>query len=143
MIALLRILALLFFDLIRSLVCCLSTNLCWLKNLLLRCQLAQYKERGIKSKSVDAPTRVVLAVLSRFDWNCALVVVRPETVVRWHLAGWRLFWHWKCRSGRPPISLELRQLIGVWPKPIPCGARDYALAPDECCNMGWGKIERS
>ena len=81
---------------------------------------------------MDAPTRVVLAVLSRlFDWHGALVVVRPETVVRWHLAGWRLFWHWKCRSGRPPIPLELRQLIGVWPKPIPCGARDYALSPDE------------
>ena len=61
---------------------------------------------------MDAATRVSLAVLSRlFDWRAALVGVRPETLVRWRRAGWRLFWRWKCRSGRPPIPLELRQLI--------------------------------
>ena len=82
------------------------------KNLFLRRQLALYRERGIKPKRVDAATRVSLTVLSRlFDWRHALVVVRPETLVRWHRAGWRLFWRWKCRSGRPPIPLELRQLI--------------------------------
>ncbi len=53
-----------------------------------------------------------LALLSRlFDWGDALVVVRPETLVRWHRAGWRLFWRSKSRPGRPPIPLELRQLI--------------------------------
>jgi len=36
---------------------------------------------------------------------------RPETLIRWHRAGFRLFWKWKSRSGRPPIPLELRQLI--------------------------------
>ena len=82
------------------------------ENLFLRRQLALYKERGIKPRRVDAATRVSLAVLSRlFDWRDALVVVRPETLVRWHRAGWRLFWRWKCRSGRPPIPLELHQLI--------------------------------
>ena len=113
MIALLRILALLFFDLIRFVGLLFVSNESLLaENLFLRRQLAQCKERGIKPKSVDAPTRVVLAVLSRlFDWHDALVVVRPKTLVRWHLAGWRLFWHWKCRSGRPPIPPELRQLI--------------------------------
>jgi putative transposase len=51
-------------------------------------------------------------LLSRlFDWRDALVVVRPETLIRWHRAGWRLFWHVKSRPGRPPIPLELRQLI--------------------------------
>ena len=82
------------------------------ENLFLRRQLALYKERCIKPRRVDAATRMSLAVLSRlFDWRNALVVVRPETLVRWHRAGWRLFWRWKCRSGRPPISPELRQLI--------------------------------
>jgi hypothetical protein len=38
-------------------------------------------------------------------------VVRPETLIRWHRAGWRLFWRIKSRPGRPPILLELRQLI--------------------------------
>jgi len=51
-------------------------------------------------------------MLSRlFDWRDALVVVRPETLIRWHRAGWRLFWRIKSRPGRPPIPLELRQLI--------------------------------
>jgi hypothetical protein len=41
----------------------------------------------------------------------ALVVVRPGTVVRWHRAGFRLFWRWRSRPGRLPIPLELRRLI--------------------------------
>jgi hypothetical protein len=40
-----------------------------------------------------------------------LVVVRPETLVRWHRAGFRLVWRYKSRPGRPAISVELRQLI--------------------------------
>lgn len=42
------------------------------------------------------------------------MVVNPETVVRWHRAGFRLYWRWLCRrkeSGRPRISSEVRQLI--------------------------------
>ena len=42
-----------------------------------------------------------------------LVIVKPDTVVGWHRAGFR--WYWRCRSrrrpGRPPISEELRTLI--------------------------------
>jgi hypothetical protein len=43
----------------------------------------------------------------------AIVIVRPETVVRWHRAGFRHYWRWmsKRRGGRPPISAELRALI--------------------------------
>jgi hypothetical protein len=82
------------------------------ENLFLRRQLSLYHERGVRPRRVDAATRVSLAVLSRlFDWRAALVVVRPETLVRWHRAGWRLFWRIKSRPGRPPIPLELRQLI--------------------------------
>src|ERR1700675_3290705 len=82
------------------------------ENLFLRRQLALYKERGIKPRRIDAGTRMSLVFLSRlFDWRDALVVVRPETLIRWHRAGWRLFWRCKSRPGRPPIPLELRQLI--------------------------------
>ena len=82
------------------------------ENLFLRRQLALYLERGAKPRRVDAATRVSLALLSRlFDWRDALVVVRPETLIRWHRAGWRVFWRIKSRPGRPPIPLELRQLI--------------------------------
>ena len=53
-----------------------------------------------------------LIFLSRlFDWRGALTIERPETLIRWHRAGWRLLWRWKCRPGRPPIPLELRQFI--------------------------------
>ncbi len=82
------------------------------ENLFLRRELALYQERGVKPRRVDAATRVSLALLSRmFDWRGALVVVRPETLIRWHRASWRLFWRCKSRPGRPPIPLELRQLI--------------------------------
>ena len=82
------------------------------ENLLLRRQLALYKERGLKPRRIDAVTRVSLAFWSRWcDWRSCLVVVRPETVIRWHRAGWRLLWRYKSRPGRPRIPLELRQLI--------------------------------
>jgi transposase InsO family protein len=40
-------------------------------------------------------------------------MVTPDTVVRWHRQGWRLFWRWKSRSrgGRPHLSPEIRELI--------------------------------
>src|ERR1700680_4588742 len=43
----------------------------------------------------------------------ALKIVRPETVVRWHRAGFRAYWRWKSRprSGRPKTPLEIRHLI--------------------------------
>src|SRR5215208_5006229 len=43
----------------------------------------------------------------------ALAIVRPETVMRWHRAGFRSYWRWKSRrrSGRPAVSAEIRQLI--------------------------------
>jgi hypothetical protein len=54
----------------------------------------------------------------------ALAIVTPETVIRWHRAGFRLFWRWKSRprSSRPKVALEIRQLI-----------RDMSLA-----NPLWG-----
>jgi putative transposase len=53
--------------------------------LFLRRQLALYVERGVKPSRIHAATRVSLALLSRlFQWRSALVVVRPETLIRWH-----------------------------------------------------------
>ena len=70
------------------------------ENLVLRRQLAQYIERGIKPGRADHATRVSLSVFCRlFNWRDAIVIVRPSTVVRWHRLGWRIFWRWKCRAG--------------------------------------------
>ena len=82
------------------------------ENLVLRRQLAMFIERGVRPGRMDAATRISLAVLTRlFDWRSAVVVVQPATIVRWHRAGWRLFWRRKSRPGRPPIPRELRALI--------------------------------
>jgi hypothetical protein len=43
----------------------------------------------------------------------ALKIVRPETVIRWHRAGFRAYWRWKSRprGGRPKTPLEIRHLV--------------------------------
>jgi transposase InsO family protein len=43
----------------------------------------------------------------------AMMIIRPETLVRWHRAGFRRYWRWKSHSagGRPQIHAELRALI--------------------------------
>jgi hypothetical protein len=42
-----------------------------------------------------------------------LKILKPETVIRWHRAGFRAYWRWKssARGGRPKTALEIRQLI--------------------------------
>ena len=42
-----------------------------------------------------------------------ITIIRPETIVRWHRAGFRRYWRWKSRSlgGRPQIEADLRALI--------------------------------
>jgi len=82
------------------------------ENLVLRKQLSAYIERGVKPRRLDHAGRVSLSLLSRlFDWRDAIVIVRPSTVVRWHRLGWRIFWRWKSRAGRPRIPPELQRLI--------------------------------
>ena len=82
------------------------------ENLFLRKQLAMYQERKLKPHKPDTALRIALVLLSRqFNWKDALVVVQPQTLVRWHRQGFRLFWRWKSRPGRPAIPPELRALI--------------------------------
>src|SRR5271163_969457 len=40
-----------------------------------------------------------------------IVVVKPATVIQWHRQGFRLYWRWRSRSGRPAINREVRDLI--------------------------------
>src|SRR5215813_9771462 len=82
------------------------------ENLFLRKQLVLYQERHAKPKRPTSATRLVLVWLARwFDWRQALAVVQPETFLRWHRQGFRLFWRWKARAARPPIPPELQALI--------------------------------
>ena len=48
------------------------------------------------------------------DGESVLVIVKPETVVRWHRCGFRRYWAWKSRRrrpGRPGVAPEIRELI--------------------------------
>jgi transposase InsO family protein len=82
------------------------------ENLFLRKQLARYQERYSKPRRATNVTRLVLVWLGRwFDWRPALAVMQPETFLRWHRQGFRLFWQWKSRPGRPPLPAELQALI--------------------------------
>jgi hypothetical protein len=43
-------------------------------------------------------------------WSDMLVIVKPETVINWHRAGFRLYWRWRSRrrGGRPKVADEIR-----------------------------------
>jgi putative transposase len=87
-----------------------------LENLALRQQLLTLKRR--KPRPRLAPLdRLFWVVAKRLwpKWKQALVIVTPETIVRWHRVGFRLYWKWISRSqavsGRKRVSKELRELI--------------------------------
>jgi len=80
----------------------------------LRQQLATYALKGPKPRITSAD-RAFWVFLSRgwSEWKEILVIVQPETVVRWHRKGFRLYWRSisKRGPGRPPIPAEVQALI--------------------------------
>jgi hypothetical protein len=86
-----------------------------LENLALRKQLATMVQKA--RPRIRVADRVFWVALRRVwsRWAEALVVVKPETVVGWHRAGYRLYWRRLSRrgrsSGRPAVPGEVRELI--------------------------------
>jgi putative transposase len=82
--------------------------------LALRQQLATYALKGPKPR-ITPLDRAFWAFLSRTwsGWKEVLVIVQPDTVVRWHRKGFRLYWRLisKRGPGRPPIPIEVQTLI--------------------------------
>ena len=82
--------------------------------LALRQQLAVYVHRHPRPR-LSPLDRAFWVTLSRFwsHWQSALVVARPETVIRWHRKAFRGYWRWisKPGPGRPPIPEETKTLI--------------------------------
>src|SRR5262252_5958280 len=83
--------------------------------LALRQQLA-ILNRTAKRPSLRVQDRLFWITISRFwrDWRSAMLIVKPETVIKWHRQGFRLYWPWKSktgRPGRPRIDAEIRELI--------------------------------
>src|SRR5271157_3759696 len=84
-----------------------------LENLALRHQLHVLRRQR--------PGRLRLFTLDRLFWvwlyriwpRCleAMVLVKPATVIQWHRQGFRLFWRWRSRSGRPSVDREIRDLM--------------------------------
>jgi putative transposase len=87
-----------------------------LENLVLRQQLAVLKRRR-RRPSFRASDKLFWVLVRRLwnRWQQSLTIVTPETVVRWHRAGFRLYWarlsRHRARVGRKPTSRELRELI--------------------------------
>ena len=84
------------------------------ENLALRQQLAALQRKSTRPQ-LSARDRLFWVLLARWfrDWRSWLVIVQPDTVVRWHRQGFRLFWRWKSRGrpGRPTIPRDVQALI--------------------------------
>ena len=86
------------------------------ENLLLRHQL-QVALRSQPRPDLKTRDRFFWLLVRRLvpDWKQHLILVQPETVVRWHRHGWRLYWRWRSgrHLGRPRLSPEVRELIAT------------------------------
>jgi len=85
------------------------------ENLALRQQLAAL-EHSSKRPRLSNRDRIFWVWLSKFwsNWRSVLLIVQPQTVVRWHQHGFKLYWRWKSQPktvGRPKIEAEIRKLI--------------------------------
>ena len=93
---------------------------------LLRHQLNVLRRRVPSKPKLAVADRLLFVWLLRLFPSVlnAVTIVQPKTIIRWHRAGFRLYWRWKSRSrgGRPKVPIEIRRLI-----------RDVSLA-----NRLWG-----
>jgi putative transposase len=85
------------------------------ENLALRQQLVILR-RNTSRPALCNRDRLFWVVLSHLwrDWRSILVIVKPETVIKWHRQGFKCYWRWKSRAGRvgrPRIDREIRYLI--------------------------------
>jgi len=85
------------------------------ENLALRQQLTVLN-RKIHRPQLHRRDRFFWVILSQLwkNWREVLIIVKPETVIKWHRQGFRLYWRWKLKApvGRPKIDKEIRELIG-------------------------------
>jgi hypothetical protein len=85
------------------------------ENLALRQQLVVLR-RSTNRPPLRHRDRLFWVALSHLwrDWRSIIVIVKPETVIKWHRQGFKCYWRWKSRSGcvgRPRIDQEIRDLI--------------------------------
>src|ERR1700704_5944700 len=102
----------------------------FLENLALRQQLAVLKRRHPRPR-LDLLDKLFWVAVRRFwsEWRQALIVVTPETVVRWHRAGFRLYWRLISKVGRPTGR---RQTSSGWSLRTQRGERRASMASFSC-----------
>src|SRR5215468_3707733 len=85
------------------------------ENVAHRHQLIVLQRRVSGRVQLTNGDRFLLVMLYRWFPSVlkAITIIRPETLVRWHRAGFRRYWRWKSRSvgGRPQVDADLRGLI--------------------------------
>lgn len=96
--------------------CCRSRSTLLLENLVLRQQLVALKRKHPRPRLGTADKLFWIAVRRLWSrWGDLLIVVSPETVVRWHRSGFALYWRLISRArraiGRKRVSKEVRDLI--------------------------------
>src|SRR5580698_9150901 len=84
-----------------------------LENLALRHQLHVLRRQRQGRPRLFTNDRLLWVWLYRLWPRCldTMVLGKPATVVQWHRQGFRLFWLWRSRSGRPSLGREVRDLI--------------------------------
>jgi hypothetical protein len=85
-----------------------------LENLAIRHQISVLRRSSRHRPRFSRLDRCLWVLISRFwsGWRESLVIVKPETVVRWHRAGFRLYWRRKSRvRGRPRKPHDVRALV--------------------------------
>ena len=97
-----------------------------LENLALRQQVIMLR-KSVKKPRPSVVDKLFWMIFLRYvdDWRTILHGLHPDTIVRWHRQGFRLYWRWKSRGqkpGRPAIYAVLRKLIRQM----------------QATNMGWG-----
>ena len=100
------------------------------ENLFLRHQLNIALRRAPHRLWLRGSDRAVLVWMT-WRWPGLLGmsrIVQPDTILRWHRAGFRAYWRWKSRgrAGRPRVSLELRELIRRMSKENPLWGAPHA-----------------
>ena len=83
--------------------------------LVLRHQINILRRHSPKRQTFSAMDRLIFAELYRLAPTVlnAFAIVKPETVMKWHRAGFRSYWRWKSRrrGGRPTVPAEIRKFI--------------------------------
>ncbi|MGA3325880.1 MAG: integrase core domain-containing protein [Terriglobia bacterium] len=106
-----------FFSSLGTLRSCFQTRAALqLENLALRHQINILRRAQRGRVHLTSADRLFWTWLMHLwsGWRSALAIVKPETVIAWHRKGFRLYWTWKSRRGRPgrpPVSHEIRDLI--------------------------------